>query len=114
MLKYDVISWLLEGDETILYQTNIDLLNAPLEILSEIQNNVTIKGWGKRLLEKQDPLTRLWGNQGKVRKDRYQDLCVSAMILSICSYAQIRSPKINEIVDYILDKQYLDGGWNCR
>lgn len=152
-----VINWLLEGDETIQYQTYRDLLNAPLEILSEMQNNITIKGWGKGLLEKQDPLTGLWGkgiyspkwisthytllelknmgvnpthpqyvegsntllnnmwiNQGKVRKDRYQDLCVSAMILSICSYAQIRSPKINEIVDYILDNQYLDSGWNCR
>jgi len=152
-----VIHWLLEGDVSIQYQTYRDLLDAPIETLNEMQNNITIEGWGKELLEKRDPLTGLWCNgiyspkwisthytllelknmgissnnlqyiessnillnnmwfnHGKVRKNRYQDLCVCAMIIGICSSAHIQSSKINEIVDYILDNQYPDGGWNCR
>lgn len=58
-------------------------------------------------------LDTMWYNQGKVMKYRYQDMCVCAMILSICTYAHIQSPKINEIIDYILLHQYPDGGWNC-
>ncbi|MFC1898575.1 hypothetical protein ACFLYJ_03280 [Candidatus Cloacimonadota bacterium] len=58
-------------------------------------------------------LDKLWFNQGKVRKDRWQDMCVAGMILGMCCYAHVHSPKIDEIVDYILDKHYADGGWNC-
>jgi len=55
----------------------------------------------------------MWQNQGLVRKGRYQDMCVSAMILSICSYGKLLSEKLSEIVDYILKSQKEDGGWNC-
>jgi len=58
-------------------------------------------------------LDKLWFNKGKVRKDRWQDLCVSGMFLHICCYAKIKSDKIYEIVDYLIDKHYNDGGWNC-
>lgn len=58
-------------------------------------------------------LDGMWHNEGRTEKDRYQDLCVAAMILSICCYAGIKSHKTDEITDYILSKQYPDGGWNC-
>ncbi len=58
-------------------------------------------------------LDELWFNNGKVRKDRWQDLCVTGMFLHICCYAKIKSDKIYEIVDYLIDKHYEDGGWNC-
>ncbi len=58
-------------------------------------------------------LDKLWYNKGKVRKDRWQDVCVSGMFLHICCYAKITSDKIFEIVDYLIDKHYKDGGWNC-
>jgi len=58
-------------------------------------------------------LDELWFNKGKVRKDRWQDLCITGMLLHICCYAKIKSEKIYEIVDYLLDKHYTDGGWNC-
>jgi len=35
------------------------------------------------------------------------------MFLHICCYAKIKSDKIYEIVDYLIDKHYADGGWNC-
>lgn len=59
-------------------------------------------------------LDNIWYNNGQIRKNRQQDLCVSAMALGICCYAGIQSEKLIEIVDYILDKKYADGGWNCN
>ncbi|MCX5776015.1 MAG: hypothetical protein NTV44_06695 [Firmicutes bacterium] len=58
-------------------------------------------------------LHTMWHHQGKVRKTRHQDMCVTAMILDIAAYAHIQCPEINEMVDYILEHQYHDGGWNC-
>lgn len=58
-------------------------------------------------------LHALWFNQGKVCKYRHQDMCVVAMILDICVYAHLQSLEIHEMVDFILDHQYRDGGWNC-
>ena len=58
-------------------------------------------------------LEEMWFNKGKVRKTRMQDICVTAMIVQICSYSNIENKKIYEIIDYILSKQYPDGGWNC-
>jgi hypothetical protein len=55
----------------------------------------------------------LWTNKGKVRKYRYQDLCVSAMLMSIACYAKLESGKINEIADYLIERHFADGGWNC-
>jgi hypothetical protein len=62
-------------------------------------------------------LNTLWPDPGKNEKsaeDRNRDICVSAMALGISCYAYIKSVKIDEIVDYILFKQFDDGGWNCR
>lgn len=62
-------------------------------------------------------LVKRWGDAGKTErqnKEVYLDLCESAMIASICCYAKTQSPKINMIVDYLLEKQYPDGGWNCN
>jgi hypothetical protein len=51
----------------------------------------------------------MWQN-----KKHALDMCVSAMILSIVTYGKFQSQDIREIVDYILQHQYPDGGWNCR
>jgi hypothetical protein len=59
-------------------------------------------------------LDRMWFNNGEVAKKRLQDLCITAMLISICCYGGGQSEKINQIIDYILDKQYSDGGWNCK
>lgn len=58
-------------------------------------------------------LKHLWFNKGIVSKKRYQDMCVSAMVLGLVSYGRIESEKNNQIIDYILKRQFRDGGWNC-
>ena len=55
---------------------------------------------------------KLWSLPEKP-KDRYQDLCICGFLLNLCCYSKIENPKLNQMVDYILDKQFDDGGWNC-
>ncbi len=59
-------------------------------------------------------LNALWYNKGMGSKDRMLDMCISGMLLRICCYCNTESEKINEIVDYIIDKHFQDGGWNCK
>lgn len=58
-------------------------------------------------------LDNLWNNHGRISKTRYQDMCMSAMVLSLVCYGRMADDRINEIVDYILARQMDDGGWNC-
>lgn len=48
------------------------------------------------------------------KKDRWQDLCICGMLLNLCCYGGIRHKKLDEIIDYVLDKQFPDGAWNCQ
>lgn len=59
-------------------------------------------------------LNCMWQNGPSPKTKRWPDLCVCAMILSICCHARISSPKLDEIVEYILDRQYPDGGFTCN
>jgi hypothetical protein len=59
-MKPEIISWLLEGDPSIRWQVQRDLLNSsPVKYESE-RKKVAKEGWGKRLLELQDSDGR-WG-----------------------------------------------------
>lgn len=50
-----ILDWLLQGDPAIRWQTQRDLLRAAPSIWSPIRSEVSSKGWGKRLLDQQDP-----------------------------------------------------------
>lgn len=151
-----LIEWLLAGDVSIQYQTHRDLLEAPPEKLSALQERISKEGWGRAFLDRRDNATGLWGNgiytpkwismhytlldlknlgicgdnaeyneSAGILLNRLcnvknapiekigDDLCVDAMVLGICCYAEIRHDKIGQIVDYILLRQSTDGGWNC-
>jgi hypothetical protein len=70
----------------------------------------------------EDLLLHLWGEDGRkigersiVKGDRYtkQDICVSAMLLSIYSHSGRDGEQSRQIVDYLLSSRYEDGGYNC-
>ena len=42
------------------------------------------------------------------------DLCIPGMVLEMLTYAGITDSIIEEMIDYILDFQMPDCGWNCR
>ncbi|MEA3286780.1 MAG: hypothetical protein U9Q77_05330 [Candidatus Marinimicrobia bacterium] len=47
-----IIKWLLEGDVSIQYQVNRDLLSADKK---DLQNRISAEGWGKQFLSKRNP-----------------------------------------------------------
>jgi hypothetical protein len=56
----ETISWLLEGDPSIRWQVMRDLLDEPPAVYEAERARVAAEGWGRALLERQDPDGR-WG-----------------------------------------------------
>ena len=57
------------------------------------------------------------GNDGGInlaRSLKYSDVCVNGMILNYSSYFLPESFDLKRVVDYLLDVQMADGGWNCQ
>lgn len=47
------------------------------------------------------------------KTDRGSDVCVTAMILMMLSYFKINDERMERIIDYLIQNQFKDGGWNC-
>lgn len=54
-----------------------------------------------------------WQNNGMYHKNRHQDMCIVGMLLNLSCYGKTSNHKINQMIDYILNHQFNDGGWNC-
>jgi len=50
-----VIAWLLDGDPAVRWQTMKDLLREQQDVVNEERRKVATEGWGKALLDRQDP-----------------------------------------------------------
>ncbi len=60
--KYQsTIDWLLEGDPSIRWQTYRDICNSPKKQIQSERSKIESEGWGKTLLDKQDP-SGTWDN----------------------------------------------------
>ncbi len=153
-----VITWLLEGDPSIAYQTKRDLLGIDEADLQTTQRRIAKEGWGKAFLDQQRPdghwgrgayqpkwicthytlfdlkilaisrdnpacrkatgllLASKKGCDGGLNYARtipFSDICINGMILNMASYFTPESDSLGQIVDYILEHQFKDGGWNC-
>jgi hypothetical protein len=56
-----ILNWLLDGDPAIRWQVMRDLLDEPESVWQAERKRVQTEGWGKRLLERQDP-AGTWGS----------------------------------------------------
>ena len=54
----EVIDWLLEGDPTVRWQVERDLLDEPADVWSRTRARIAHDGWGTELLGHQDPSGR--------------------------------------------------------
>ncbi|HEY0742042.1 MAG TPA: prenyltransferase/squalene oxidase repeat-containing protein [Chryseosolibacter sp.] len=54
------------------------------------------------------------GGINLARSLKGSDVCVNGMILNYASYFLPAHQRLKEIVDYLLQIQMADGGWNCR
>jgi hypothetical protein len=48
------------------------------------------------------------------RSLRRSETCITGMVLSFSSYFRLDDPRINRLVQYLLQEQLPDGGWNCQ
>ncbi len=48
------------------------------------------------------------------KSNRGSDVCVTAMILMMLSYFNIKDQRMERFIDYFIENQFKDGGWNCR
>jgi hypothetical protein len=58
-------------------------------------------------------LDGLWHPPFKA-KQRWLDACVAAMLIRMATYAQVKDPRVAEMLDYLLDHVMPDGGYNCE
>lgn len=54
-----------------------------------------------------------WRNEKEKTTRKNLDICVLGMVLGLAAYGESSDPRMNEIVDYLLEHQMEDGGWNC-
>lgn len=54
------------------------------------------------------------GGYNIARTVPYSDVCVNGMMLNIAAYFRRPGEELRPIVDYLLDTQLVDGGWNCN
>lgn len=59
-MRKDVIDWLLESDPSIRFQTKRDILGLPKKEWIDDRRTIEGTGWGKSLLNLQDPDGK-WG-----------------------------------------------------
>lgn len=45
---------------------------------------------------------------------KHSETCVTSMVLSILAYFELPDERIGRLVEYLLEQQMPDGGWNCR
>jgi hypothetical protein len=156
--RHDPISWLLEGDAAIRYQTHRDLLVAEESELEGFRKLIALEGWGARYLSARnkdgswgrgfympkwisthytlldlmnlglhpantaarESIERIFSDTAsrprRESDDRSlpsPDVCVNGMVLAYASYFGAHKSHLEMLVDYLLDLQMRDGGWNC-
>ncbi len=149
------MSWLLDGDPSIQYQTYRDLLEVNKKSL---QNKISKEGWGAKYLSFQN-IDGHWGkafyqpkwtsthytlldlrnlcispNLKPIKKliesilkkemdhtyvNKYEmivnkDICINGMVLNYASYFKIDENLLKPLVDYLINNQMPDGGFNCQ
>jgi len=103
MINEQIIQWLLEGDVSVQYQVQRDLLG---EDKSELQKRIATEGWGKRFLDTRKPNGH-WGRgfyQVKWISTHYSILDLKNLNISP------DHPKLAETVAIILREQKSDDG----
>lgn len=108
-MKPEIISWLLEGDPSIRWQVQRDLLKLPEKKHEAERILISKKGWGKRLLDLQDSDGR-WG--GGMYGPKWISTTYTMLTLRLLGLPP-NNPQAKRACKLFLDKGfYIDGGIN--
>ncbi len=109
MTKPEIISWLLEGDPSIRWQVQRDLLNVNSAKYELERKKIAKEGWGKRLLDLQDS-SGLWG--GGIYGPKWISTTYTMLTLRLLGL-QTNHPQAKQACKIFLDEGfYTDGGIN--
>ncbi len=108
-MNAEIIPWLLEGDPSIRWQVQRDLLNLSPSKYEAERKKIAKEGWGKRLLDLQDPDGR-WG--GGIYGPKFISTTYSMLTLRLLGLPS-NNPQAKRACKIFLDKGfYTDGGIN--
>ena len=103
----ELIEWLLDGDPSIRWQVERDLLDAPTDEIEAERAGVATSGWGKRLLDLQDP-SGTWA--GGLYGPKWTSTTYTLLLLRHCGLAH-DNPQARRGVELLWDgARYFDGG----
>ena len=109
MTKPEIISWLLEGDPSIRWQVQRDLLNASRTKYESERRKIAKEGWGARLLALQDS-SGTWG--GGIYGPKWISTTYTMLTLRLLGL-QTNHPQAKQACKIFLDEGfYTDGGIN--
>lgn len=108
-MKPEIISWLLEGDPSIRWQVQRDLLNSsPTKVEAE-RRKIAKEGWGAKLLALQDA-DGTWG--GGIYGPKWTSTTYTMLTLRLLGL-QTNHPQTKRACKIFLDEgKYTDGGIN--
>jgi hypothetical protein len=137
----DLVAWLLEGDPSIRWRVHRDLLGSSEATVRAERASVANEGWAPSCsrwgggdyspkwistmytllhllwlgLPPGDPAAlagceRLWEWQNRWR---VPETCIASMLVRLTAAHRYEVERLDDLVDYLLDQQLADGGWNC-
>ena len=105
----EIISWLLEGDPSIRWQVQRDLLHASQSKYENERKRIVREGWGARLLALQDP-SGTWA--GGLYGPKWTSTTYTMLTLRLLGLQQ-KHPQAKRACKIFLDEgYYTDGGIN--
>jgi len=108
-MKPEIISWLLEGDPSIRWQVQRDLLNASSTKYESERRKIAKEGWGAKLLALQDS-SGTWG--GGIYGPKWISTTYTMLTLRLLGL-QTNHPQAKRACKVFLDNGiYTDGGIN--
>ena len=108
-MNSEILSWLLEGDPSIRWQVQKDLLHFPSTKYETERKKITREGWGKRLLDLQDSDGR-WG--GGMYGPKFISTTYTMLTLRLIGLPA-NNPQAKRACKLFLDEGfYTDGGIN--
>ncbi|NOH03649.1 MAG: terpene cyclase/mutase family protein [Chloroflexi bacterium] len=108
-MTQEIVSWLLEGDPSIRWQVQRDVLNLPPAKYETERKKIAKEGWGKRLLDLQDSDGR-WG--GGMYGPKFISTTYTMLTLRLLGLPP-KDPHARRACKLFLDQGfYTDGGIN--
>lgn len=101
------VGWLLDGDPSIVWQAQRDLAGRPEADWSSTRRRVREEGWGRRLLDRQDP-EGTWG--GGLYQPKWTSTTYTLLLLRSMGLVPAATPAITGARRLLDDARWIDGG----